>query len=254
MARIWDGPGASRPTQRPAPHGTIQHRRLIATGSTMTNSFKTRTTLTVDGQSYEIYKLDALRRAGLDVDATAVLAQDPAREPAAARGRHHGHGRRHQGAGRAGTRRPSPTREIAFRPSRVLLQDFTGVPGDRRPGRDARRDEAAGRRPQEDQPAPAGRAGHRPLGAGRRGRARRARSPTNAELEFQRNRERYAFLRWGQNAFENFRVVPPDTGIVHQVNLEYLARVVFTATETATAGDRRWPIPTRWSAPTRTRR
>ena len=52
---------------------------------------------------------------------------------------------------------------------------------------------------------------------------------TNAELEFQRNRERYAFLRWGQNAFENFRVVPPDTGIVHQVNLEYLARVVFTS-------------------------
>src|SRR5208283_5290078 len=49
------------------------------------------------------------------------------------------------------------------------------------------------------------------------------------DLEFRRNRERYAFLRWGQNAFENFKVVPPDTGIVHQVNLEYLARVVFTA-------------------------
>src|SRR5205085_8351413 len=48
----------------------------------------------------------------------------------------------------------------------------------------------------------------------------------NAELEFSRNRERYAFLRWGQDAFRNFRVVPPDTGIVHQVNLEYLARVV----------------------------
>src|SRR5262249_29521523 len=51
----------------------------------------------------------------------------------------------------------------------------------------------------------------------------------NAELEFARNKERYAFLRWGQNAFQNFRVVPPDTGIVHQVNLEYLARVVMTA-------------------------
>src|SRR5206468_7203356 len=51
----------------------------------------------------------------------------------------------------------------------------------------------------------------------------------NAELEFFRNKERYAFLRWGQNAFRNFRVVPPDTGIVHQVNLEYLARVVMTA-------------------------
>ena len=51
----------------------------------------------------------------------------------------------------------------------------------------------------------------------------------NAELEFARNRERYAFLRWGQDAFDNFRVVPPDTGIVHQVNLEYLARVVMSA-------------------------
>src|SRR5260370_22485522 len=50
----------------------------------------------------------------------------------------------------------------------------------------------------------------------------------NADLEYQRNRERYTFLRWGQDAFHNFRVVPPDTGIVHQVNLEYLARVVFT--------------------------
>ncbi len=51
----------------------------------------------------------------------------------------------------------------------------------------------------------------------------------NAELEFERNKERYAFLRWGQTAFQNFKVVPPDTGIVHQVNLEYLARVVFTS-------------------------
>ena len=56
---------------------------------------------------------------------------------------------------------------------------------------------------------------------------------TNAELEFSRNKERYAFLRWGQDAFRNFRVVPPDTGIVHQVNLEYLARVVFTSTDLA---------------------
>ena len=57
------------------------------------------------------------------------------------------------------------------------------------------------------------------------------RSLTNAELEFARNRERYAFLRWGQDAFRNFRAVPPDTGIVHQVNLEYLARVVFSSTD-----------------------
>ena len=72
----------------------------------------------------------------------------------------------------------------------------------------------------------------------------------NADLEFVRNRERYSFLRWGQTAFENFRVVPPDTGIVHQVNLEYLARVVFDRRD----GGRHWPTPTRWSAPIRTRR
>ena len=69
----------------------------------------------------------------------------------------------------------------------------------------------------------------------------------NAELEFERNRERYAFLRWGQKAFHNFRVVPPDTGIVHQVNLEYLARVVFSEARASRT-------PTRSSAPTRTRR
>ena len=71
----------------------------------------------------------------------------------------------------------------------------------------------------------------------------------NAEREFERNQERYAFLRWGQDAFENFAVVPPDTGIVHQVNLEYLARVVFVDD-----ASRPSPTPTRSSAPTRTRR
>src|SRR5207253_4602740 len=59
----------------------------------------------------------------------------------------------------------------------------------------------------------------------------------NAELEFERNQERYQFLRWGQRAFNNFRVVPPDTGIVHQVNLEYLAPVVFTSTNGETYPD-----------------
>ena len=69
----------------------------------------------------------------------------------------------------------------------------------------------------------------------------------NAEREFERNEERYAFLRWGQGAFEGFKVVPPDTGIVHQVNLEYLARVVFEQRRARCT-------PTRSSAPTRTRR
>ena len=72
----------------------------------------------------------------------------------------------------------------------------------------------------------------------------------NAELEFLRNKERYAFLRWGQTAFRNLAIVPPDTGIVHQVNLEYLARVVFV--QEATASE--WLIPTLWWEPIRTPR
>ena len=78
----------------------------------------------------------------------------------------------------------------------------------------------------------------------------------NEELDYQRNRERYAFLRWGQQAFENFKVVPPNTGIVHQVNLEYLARVVFVSPEAKGPGRAamRPPTPTPWWAPTPTRR
>jgi aconitate hydratase 1 len=123
--------------------------------------------------------------------------------------------------------RALPSKEIAFTPSRVILQDFTGVPAvvDLTAMRDAVR--ALGGNPSKINPlSPAelvidhsvmvdhyGHAGARAL---------------NAELEFNRNRERYAFLHWGQKAFSNFKVVPPNTGIVHQVNLEYLARVVFT--------------------------
>ena len=70
----------------------------------------------------------------------------------------------------------------------------------------------------------------------------------NNEIEFKRNGERYRFLRWGQTAFSNFKVVPPNTGIVHQVNIERLARVIFSDE----AGGKNWPIPTPWSAPTRT--
>jgi aconitase A len=71
----------------------------------------------------------------------------------------------------------------------------------------------------------------------------------NVDREYERNMERYQFLKWGQGAFNNFRVVPPGTGICHQVNLEYLAKTVWTD-RTRTA--RWWPIPTRWSAPTAT--
>ena len=86
-----------------------------------------------------------------------------------------------------------------------------------------------GRRSRGDQSAAAGRTGDRSLGAGRLLRHRTTRWQKNADLEFERNRERYAFLKWGQSALDGFRAVPPDTGIVHQVNIEYLARVVFGA-------------------------
>ena len=118
-----------------------------------------------------------------------------------------------------------PSREIQFTPARVLLQDFTGVPAvvDLAAMRDAmRRQGGDPRRINPLQPAELVIDHSVQVDAfGYAGAFAR-----NAELEFERNRERYGFLRWGQKAFANFEVVPPDTGIVHQVNLEYLARVV----------------------------
>ena len=214
----------------------------------MANSFGTLATLNVGGKSYSIHRLPTLdaklpqaerlpfslkillenllrTEDGLSVkaaDIEALANWDP---------------------------KAGPDTEIAFTAGRVLLQDFTGVPCvvDLAAMRDAMK--AHGRRPDEDQPAAARRTGHRPLGAGGRLRHADGASRTTPSSSIERNRERYAFLRWGQNAFRNFKVVPPETGIVHQVNLEYLARVVFVDD----ASDRR-PTPTRSSAPTRTRR
>jgi aconitate hydratase len=118
-----------------------------------------------------------------------------------------------------------PANEISFRPSRVLMQDFTGVPAvvDLAAMREAM--QALGGNPRRVSPVlPAELVIDHSVQVDEFG------TPSamlrNSELEFHRNRERYAFLRWGQRAFANFRVVPPNTGIVHQVNLEYLARVV----------------------------
>jgi aconitate hydratase len=116
--------------------------------------------------------------------------------------------------------------EIQFRPARILLQDFTGVPCvvDLAAMRDALR--KMGARPELANPLiPADLVIDHSVQVDAFGSARAFQE--NALLEFSRNQERYAFLRWGQKAFSNFRVVPPDTGIVHQVNLEYLASVVF---------------------------
>src|SRR5438874_11336663 len=118
-----------------------------------------------------------------------------------------------------------PTREISFMPGRVLLQDFTGVPAivDLAAMRDAMRDQ--GGDPAKINPLiPAELVIDHSVQVDEF--ASRLAIGRNVELEFERNRERYAFLRWGQQAFETLQVVPPNTGIVHQVNLEYLARVV----------------------------
>src|ERR1035437_7950602 len=120
-----------------------------------------------------------------------------------------------------------PSREIAYMPARVLMQDFTGVPAvvDLAAMRDAMR--ALGGNPEKINPLqPAELVIDHSVQVDEFGSVNAY--DLNAALEFSRNRERYAFLKWGQTAFRNFSAVPPGMGICHQVNLEYLARVVFT--------------------------
>jgi len=184
------------------------------------DSFSARSTLAVGGREYEIFRLDALQPR-FDVArlpyTLRILLENVLRTSSEA----------DVGAVATWSATDEPSREIAFSPARVLLQDFTGVPAvvDLAAMRNAMADlggEAAKINPlipvelvidhsvQVDE-------------FGTRFAFRR-----NVELEFERNRERYAFLRWGQKAFRDFKVVPPGTGIVHQVNLEYLARVIET--------------------------
>ena len=202
----------------------------------MDDAFGARSTLKVGERRYEIFRLETLAKAGLPVarlpysmrillenllrtmdgrvvraeDVEAVARWDPKAEP---------------------------SREIAFTPGRVLLQDFTGVPAvvDLAAMRDAMA--KLGGDPKRINPLqPAELVIDHSVQVDEYGSS--AALLINAKKEFERNRERYLFLRWGQRAFENFRVVPPATGIVHQVNLEYLARVVFS-----TGGDRPQAYP-----------
>ena len=127
-----------------------------------------------------------------------------------------------------------PDREIAFAPARILMQDFTGVPCvvDLAAMRDAMVD--LGGDPAKVNPlVPAELVIDHSVSVDNFGFDGASRK--NTELEYQRNRERYEFLKWGQTAFDNFAVVPPNTGICHQVNLEYLARVVFANEATGQA-------------------
>src|SRR5437763_97234 len=145
------------------------------------------------------------------------------------------HADRTAAAGPAHPAHDGPSQEIAFTPGRVVMQDFTGVPAvvDLAAMRDAI--DTMGGDPEKINPlVPAELVIDHSVQVDEFGTPRAFQR--NADLEFERNQERYAFLRWGQGAFRNFRVVPPDTGIVHQVNLEYLARVVFVGD-----GDQAYP-------------
>jgi aconitate hydratase len=191
----------------------------------MANSFGSQTTLSVGDTQYAIFSLDAIAKTfpaaarlpyslkvllenllrcedGLTVrpeDIEALVKWGP---------------------------KSRPTKEIAFMPARVLLQDFTGVPAivDLAAMRQAML-QLGGDARTINPLLPAELVIDHSVQVDQFGTAQAFQQ--NEKFEFERNRERYAFLRWGQKAFKNFKVVPPDTGIVHQVNLEYLARVVF---------------------------
>ena len=189
----------------------------------MNDSFGARSNLEVGGQQHEIFRLDAVREGhverlpyslkillenllrfedGRDVTRDDILALanwDP---------------------------KAAPSTEISFTPARVILQDFTGVPAvvDLAAMRDAVV-KLGGSADSINPLSPAELVIDHSVQIDRYGTADAL--DLNNKIEFKRNKERYSFLRWGQSAFENFRVVPPNTGIVHQVNLEYLGRVVF---------------------------
>jgi aconitate hydratase len=190
------------------------------------DSFKSQSSLTSGSKSYRLFRLKALEETGVDLtrlpfslrillenllrheDGRTVTAEDiqflACWDPNA-----------------------EPSREIAYMPARVLMQDFTGVPAivDLAAMRDAMR--VLGGDPEKINPLqPAELVIDHSVQVDEFGTTRAY--DLNAALEFQRNRERYAFLKWGQTAFHNFSAVPPGMGICHQVNLEYLARVVFT--------------------------
>ena len=189
------------------------------------NSFKTRQTLQAGGRSVEYYSLPALQAAGFPEVARLpfslkILLENLLR---------HEDGRFVKAADIETLARwdvtSSAQRELSFAPARVLLQDFTGVPCvvDLAAMRDSV--SRLGGDPTRVNPLqPVELVIDHSVQVDYFGQANAFQ--LNAELEFSRNKERYAFLRWGQSAFDNFRVVPPDTGIVHQVNLEYLARVI----------------------------
>ncbi len=226
---------APRPPRRRS--GTASHApgaQPLLEETSMTDTFHSHATLELAGREVKIARLAALETAA------AGEGRSIARLPYALRILLENLLRREDGivvtaaeieALAAWDPAAPPSREIAFMPARVLLQDFTGVPAvvDLAAMRDAI--SAMGGDPTRINPLqPVELVIDHSVQVDEYGRD--AAFLVNVELEFERNGERYAFLRWGQTAFRNFRVVPPGTGICHQVNLEYLARVVI-------GGDRR---------------
>ena len=189
------------------------------------NSFNSRSTLKVGHKEYEIYRLDALDQQGISTRhlpfSLRILLENLLRTEDGRNVK-----KEDIRSMAAWNKNSKPDKEIAFTPSRVLLQDFTGVPCvvDLAAMRDAM--QQLGGDPTLINPLqPVELVIDHSVQVDEFGSA--SAFDVNALLEFQRNKERYSFLRWGQTGFRNLAIVPPDTGIVHQVNLEYLARVVF---------------------------
>src|SRR5262245_19926107 len=191
----------------------------------MSDSFGSRGMLRIDGRDYQIHRLASVYRQFPRAErlpfSLKILLENLLRME-------DGSGVRKDDIAALGQWQATaaPSKEIAFTPSRVLLQDFTGVPAivDLAAMRDAMK--RLGGDPRKINPLqPVELVIDHSVQVDSFGTSLSFKE--NAETEFARNKERYVFLRWGQSAFRNFRVVPPDTGIVHQVNLEYLARVVF---------------------------
>jgi aconitate hydratase len=189
------------------------------------NSFNSRSSLKVGNKEYEIYRLDALDKQGISTKhlpySLRILLENLIRTE-------DGRNVKKEDIRSMATwnKNSKPDKEIAFTPSRVLLQDFTGVPCvvDLAAMRDAM--QQLGGDPGLINPLqPVELVIDHSVQVDEFGTA--SAFDMNALLEFQRNKERYSFLRWGQTGFRNLAIVPPDTGIVHQVNLEYLARVIF---------------------------
>ena len=205
----------------------------------MTDSFGSRSTLKVGTTEYEYFRLDAVERTCAGAKqlpySLKILLENLLRteDGVAVRGEDI------EALANIDTKQ-APSKEIAFTPARVLLQDFTGVPAvvDLAAMRDAMK--RMGGDPKRINPLqPVELVIDHSVQVDEYGTGLSFKK--NADLEFSRNAERYKFLKWGAHAFSNFKVVPPDTGIVHQVNLEFLARVVMKSDAPTRAGGSKLP-------------